>query len=308
MLEVVNALIEVNKKRYEREKLNQKIQQLHKQEIYLNGQISIVEKQLEADNIQVDLIENATISSIVDKMVNSSEEEQNKYSNQLKYIKLKDEYLKVYDEIEKLKEEIISQYSNIDNEYQSLMSIIETYILDQGGPKANKVKEILSNRDKFQVEVKELSETINVGNKLLKELNFARERLERLRKWVIKEENDNLLSSFQEHEYLDEAQDRLYKIQWLLRQYHNELKNVGSDFTDEFDISKFLMIVDYWIDDLFLDNSLGSTLEDLIDSIKKLITNIIQIDEKIRRELEESKLKVLAMNKEYEKTISDIDM
>lgn len=308
MLEVVNALIEVNKKRYEREKLNHKIQQLHKQEIYLDGQISIVEKQLEADNIKVDLIENDTISSIVDKMVNSTEEEQNKYSNQLKYIKLKDEYSKVYDEIEKLKEEIISQYSNIDNEYQSLMSIIETYIISQGGPKANRVKEILSNRDKFKIEVKELSEAINVGNKLLKELNHARERLERLRKWVIKEEHGNLLYSFQEHEYLDEAQDRLYKIQWLLRQYHNELKNVGSDFTDDFDISKFLMIVDYWIDDLFLDNSLEGSLEDLIDSIKKLISNIIQIDEMLRRELEESKLKVLAMSKEYERTISDIEM
>ena len=307
MLDVINALIDINKKRSERDRLNQRIEQLQRQEMIIKEQIVSIENELEKEIDYLSKLKQGLITNIVE-YITEEENAQKNYSNQIKYVKLQTEYKKVCSEIVRLKKEVKNNFEDIEEDYKKLVVLMEEYIIKQGGEKANKIKNILSSRYKFELEVKEYSESIKIGRELLNELNEIREKLESVQKWAQNElEEGNLISKIKKLEYIEEAQEGLYRIQWCLRQYHNSVKFFASGVHYEEKIMNYLSIVDNWIESLFLDETVTKVLDKLIISIKELITNVVQIDEKLRKELEDSKLKVKAMNIEYEKLIGSFE-
>lgn len=309
MRAISKKLNELNTKRHERDIIQKRIDQLNRQRMYVVMRLDELQRDLKEEENDLAKLEKVALSSIVNALLTSKvekleSEKQKVYMNRLKYEQTKDEYAKILKEMDKLTSQI-REYDEVEQAYLKVVEEVEQYILQFDQSEAATLRLILAQKEDFEKEYKQYDEAIKIGTEVLSELNNARKSLEKAKKWGDYDLlGGGMVATIQKYAYLDDAQEQLHKIQWIMKRYHNELN--GAQKNVEIEISEFLDVADYWIEGIFEDYSIQNAIDKLMNSLEELIAKVIQVDEIIRKELKDSHMKVEAMKLKCEKFLMSI--
>jgi hypothetical protein len=296
------ALQVLNTKRQQRDSILQRIELFEKQKVVIWFELEQYVKLVQEEERDVIFLESLTLSSIINsillnKVETLEREKKILYANQIKEVKLKEELKHINEALNQLNNEL-ETYASIDAEYRLLTEEMTMNILVNNLAKAKILDSLFKQRSEYERERIHLHESLNEGEEMLK-------RLDATKIYLIKAQNIGnysssdigIMTEVKMYHNLDEAQELLHDIQWGLRKFHNALHSLG--WHQENEIEQFLKASDYWIDGIFEDYPLKSAITKLIDNMNTLIVDILQIDQQLRKGIENS----LSMKEAVEKSI-----
>jgi len=277
----------ITRDRQTRQNIINKIERLEKQKTLLSLEIETRSKDLLKEQDELNALEKITLSSVVNailksKMEKLAKEKEQYYVECLKYERQKDELSRITREHEHLKN-ALKDFDTVEEDYQALLFDIRERIQKNNIGEAEKLDGLLEQRDLFEKEHLALKEALMESEEVLEQLHVAKKYLKKAKEWGEYDlSGGGLVATMKEFEYLDEAQELLHHIQWGIRKFHNALDTLGVH--QDMEIKRILSVSDYWLNGVFKDYSLQSAIIKLMDSMNKLIVEILKIDERLRQE------------------------
>ena len=304
-----DKFIRINDERHQRQSLLEKKQLLEKQQMMLDAQNELLYTRLMEEEKDFEQLEQMTFSSIVNDMLEAKvekliKEEEELYVLRLQYKKLQDEKRRIYDAIFNIQERL-KAFGPIEDEYEAFLNeIVSAQQEDASTSEKNQEIHAMFNQVyEYEKEKIAMNDVVIEGEWLITEVNLAKEHLEKAKLFWEKSAEGNSLSAIKEYKYVDEAQNTINKIQWGLRKFHNALNRIKL-YNDE-EVIHFLSMPDEWIRKAFQESTFGNVIESFMSSLNLLAAEIIDINNKLRQEIEQEDEKVEGMQHRIERILRE---
>ena len=152
------------------------------------------------------------------------------------------------------------------------VALVNIYGSEEEKNKILKIEEELDCRLK---EIKEIEESIDVGQDLYDEIKCAKELLESAKTWsTIDLLGGDIISSMAKHEKIDNAQKHFSKISTLLTRFNEELRDVN---ISSLNFSGMTKGMDIFFDNIFTDISVNSKINNYYNDICNLQRKVYDI-------------------------------
>ncbi|NDL66354.1 hypothetical protein [Anaerotalea alkaliphila] len=310
-MRALNArLNELNQKRHERDVLSKRLEQLGRQKLLLAMRLEALQNELKEEKSNLETLEKVTFSSVVNALLSGKvekleAEKEKVYKDQLKYEQTKDEYNQLLRELDYLSGKL-REYDAVEQSYLHVVADVEKQILKYKPSEAASLRVILGEKESHEKEIRQCQEAINLATEVLSELNMTRKNLEKAKLWGDYDvSGGGTVATIQKYAYLDEAQEQLHKIQWMLRKYHNELEGLWMKRIVDMEVGSFLEVADDWIEGVFEDRSIPNAVQKLLDSLDKLIAKVLEVDEAMRKTSGEAREKLEMVDGKLETFLTD---
>ena len=271
-----------------------------------NKKMNELKKELDKEYKDVEKLEKLSLSSILATVMKNKEEKFQK--EQQEYIMAKFKYEDQENKVNYIKQHIeniedrLLQLRNCDNEYRRLLNEKANEI--KGSSEENKLNSIEKEIDDLVMELKEIEEAQNIGNRLHVEILSAESALGSAKNWGIFDiAGGDFLSSLAKHNSIDEAQVKIKRISNLLSSFNKELGDVS---IQNISFSSGTIAFDIWFDNIFTDFSVQSEINKTLDKIINLKGKV----EKVLHNLQNENIRledcIKEKRQEYDKVLENI--
>lgn len=180
-------------------------------------------------------------------------------------------------EIEKYNREL-RNYLGIEDEYQQLIKKKQEMIINEDNHRGRRLRDLLDNVNELKLDIKEVKEAINAGEKASESLSDMREPLESAHSWGVWDMlGGGFFTDIMKHSRIEDANKISYDVQQYLKRFQKELKDVN-EFTDiEVNISSFAAFADFFFDGLFADWFVQSKINESISNVENVHDRIVNI-------------------------------
>ena len=301
MIESINReILELKEKLREYDKIaslkDSKLEELSKKK-FQGDQLMIV---LDKERKDVEKLESLSMSSMLSTILGNKYEKLDKEKQE--YIEAKLKYEEWMDNIDRLEEEVkqlkisLIDYRDIKSEYKDLISEKEELIIREGGSAGIKLKNLTMNIDESKIDIKEVSEAIDAGEKTLESLGEVRKKLKSAKGWGTWDIlGGGFISDIAKHSAINEANQISVDVQHNLEAFKKELSDVN-EFTDiQVNLSSFAQFADFFFDGIFADwfvqtkinnslNNVNGTIEKIQEIISDLDHNLVDLKQSLRKD------------------------
>lgn len=304
-IQITNAKNEVAKKYVLENKLNELKIELQKAE----EELANLENNLKKEKRDVENLKKLSLSNLISTVMGSKPDKMEKEEKE--YITAKLQYDKCQSNVNLIKSNInditnrLKGLSKCENVYANLLKKKIELINVYGDENTkNKIIYIEKNIDMYLKEMKEVDESIYVGNELLDEVRSAKKSLSSAKAWSTFDIfGGDLLSSMAKHSKIDDVQWHLSKISNLIKSFNKELKDVN---ISGISFSSSTKTFDIFFDNIFTDLSVDKHITDSYDNICVLEVKVENILSKLKRDSEDLKEIIDCKRREYDEFIKNI--
>ena len=275
-------LQQVQEKLFEKKRLEAKLSVLRSQNRSLELQISGLKRELESQQEDVLRLERVSLSGIFYSLIGQKEDRLDKekaeaYSAKLKYDTAVLEQKQVFGQIQDMEEQLRG-LASIENRYAQLLHEKTQQIRNSGTPQGEELLELESRITEKQAQKKEISEAIFAGNRAMNTVNKILSDLSDAEGWGIWDlAGGGLVSDLIKHSCLDEAQEKVQKLQEELLRFRTELADVSVDAQLQVNVDGFLRFADYFFDGLFADWAVLDHINDSQGEVTKVQCQVRQL-------------------------------
>lgn len=278
--DINNRIREIKNEVAKKQVLEKKINELKVDLYNSESDLYNLEKNLKKELDDIEKLKKLSLSSIVSTIMNNKEtkmakEEKEYITAKIEYDKCKSKVILLNKNISDIEEEL-NYLKKCENEYYKLLKekikLINTY-----GDESikQKILDIEKYIDEYLMEIKELEESISIGNILMGEIREAKKILESAKTWsTLDLFGGDLISSLAKHSKVDEAQRHFSRISNLLERFNKELNDVRINSLSFSTTSKTL---DIFFDNIFSDISVNSQINKSYEDICNLEIRVNRI-------------------------------
>lgn len=239
----------------------------------------------------VDRLETVSLRSVILAILGKKEERLDQERAELAAAILKrDLAQKELDALDQLiaeKQQIFNRCANAEAEYEQVLREKAEHISVLGGYEAEQLDALRRRISSIEVQIIELSEALTEGKKAESIAQSALDSLGSAGNWgTLDLFCDSMLFDLAKYGAMDEAKDRISRLQMQLRRFRAELADVAMDANAEIDSGGMFRFADYFFDDIFTAISSMNRIDRAKDSVSNAL---IRIRETIRALEEQSR-------------------
>lgn len=304
-IQINNAKNEVAKKYVLEKKLNDLKKELHKSEEELNK----LENNLRKEKRDIDNLKKLSLSNLMSTVMGNKAEKMEKEEKE--YIMAKIQYDSCQSKINSIKSnindttKILNSLEKYEAEYANLLKKkIELINIYGDENTKNKIIDLEEKIDSYLKEIKEINESISVGNSLIGEIAQAKKLLNSAKTWSTFDIfGGDLLTSMAKHNKIDEAQIHFSRISNLTDSFNKELSDIN---LSEVGFSATTKAFDIFFDNIFTDLSVDKHINQSYDKVCKLERSVENILRKLKSDKEKLNSEVTVTRNEYDEFIKNI--
>ena len=155
------------------------------------------------------------------------------------------------------------------------------------------LKEGLEAINELKLDIKEIKEAIEAGEKTNASLQNMKEHLNTARGWGMWDMmGGGLISNIAKHSAIEKANQIAHSTQSNLKSFQKELSDVNNFTEISVDLSSFATFADFFFDGFFVDWFVQSKINDSIDNVDNTYNKISEIVRELRKELEKLQSKL----------------
>ncbi len=188
-------------------------------------------------------------------------------------------------EIEKCNKELMN-YSGVRKEYEEAIRKKQDILINEDTDRGRKLRDLLDKLNELKLDIKEVQEAINAGDKASSALLEMRAPLDSAKGWGVWDMlGGGFFTDLMKHSKIDDANRLSYDVQHYLKIFQKELRDVNQ-FTDiEVNIGSFAKFADFFFDGLFADWFVQSKINDSISSVENVYNRVEGILSDLNRNL-----------------------
>lgn len=247
-----------------------------------NAQKIVLEDLFIKEGKDVERLEGTSISSIFLSLIGKKDEMLDKEKEE--YLSAKLKYEECLSDIKKLEEELqyskneLKNYTGLTERYNSLIKEKEERFILEGGEKGREYKEMLDKTDDLKLDIKEVNEAIQAGQRACSALEDMKKSLKTAKSWGTWDMlGGGLISDLAKHSAIDEANKIAHNSQHLLKSFEKELSDVNEFTQIEVNLSAFASFADFFFDGIFADWFVQSKINDSLNNVENTINKIESI-------------------------------
>lgn len=232
----------------------------------------------------VDRLEAVSLRSVILSILGKKEERLDQERAELAAAILKHDLArKELDALEELiaeKQQLLNRCLNAEAEYEQVLSEKAEHISVMGGREAEEIDALRRRISGIEVHIKELSEALTEGRIAESIACSALDSLGNAGNWgTLDMFCDSMLFDLAKYGAMDEAKDRISRLQMQLRRFRAELADVAMDAKMEVEAGGMFRFADYFFDDIFTAISSMNRIDRAKDSVH---TALLRIRETLR--------------------------
>ena len=310
MLEDINKHInDIKEEIAQKQVLENKLNDLNKELCKGKEELKELEYKLNKEFDDVEKLKKLSLSNIIPTIMKNKDEKMEKEEKE--YLMAKLEYDQCESKIKSLKVNIntttsrLEDLSECENEYSNLLNRkIALFNIYGDEYNKNELINMEAEIDRYLKEIKELDESISVGNSLVSEIENTKKLLESAKAWgTLDLFGGDFISSLAKHQKVDEAQRHFSRTSNLLDRFNKELRDININGLRFSTTSKTF---DIFFDNIFTDIAVNNQINKSYNDICSLQRNV----ENVLKNIKENKRKLLNIvnikRKEYEEFINNL--
>ncbi|TCJ19657.1 hypothetical protein EPD60_00615 [Flaviaesturariibacter flavus] len=170
------------------------------------------------------------------------------------------------------------QWEGADTEYESLLREKETLVLAAGDERARRLQELSDRQRSLASELREVQEAEAAGAPALQALRDVELYLKKAANWGTWDLlGGETLATWAKHDNIDDAREALYRAQYVLQSFRNELSDLGRRIEWELDLGGLTTFADYFFDNLITDWIVQQRIQRSLDATRDLGMRVQQI-------------------------------
>ena len=239
------------------------------------------------EKVDVEKLEGLSFSAVFLSLIGKKEDRLDKEREEVLAAELRYEgSLETIRELDKELKEIKNQlgnYADVRDRYNKFIEEKERLLLKDDSPQGRRLRENLDNINELKLDIKEVDEAIDAGQRAVSALNEMRDHLKSAQNWGIWDVlGGGIFVDMAKHSAIDKANEVSHKVQQLLKSFQKELSDVN-EFTDiKVNISGFTTFADFFFDGFFVDWFVQSKIRNSLDSVDGAISKINPILRNLR--------------------------
>ncbi|MCR8743937.1 hypothetical protein [Romboutsia lituseburensis] len=304
-IQINNAKNEVAKKYVLENKLNGLKLELKTAEEELTN----LENNLRKEKKDVDNLKKLSLSNLIYTVAGNKADKMEKEEKE--YVMAKLQYDKCQSNVNLIKSNISNITSRLNDlsKYEAIYANLlkkKIELINVYGDEStkNKIIYIEKNIDMYIKEMKEVDESIYVGNELLDEVRVAKKLLASAKAWSTFDIfGGDLLSYMAKHSKIDDVQWHLSKISNLIKSFNKELKDVN---ISGINFSSSTKTFDIFFDNIFTDLSVDKHITDSYDNICILEVKVENILKRLKNNRNDLNDIIESKKNEYDEFVKNI--
>lgn len=246
--------------------------------------------ELNKEKRDVEKLEGMSFSSVFLSIIGKKEDKLDKereefLAAELRYEECVESIKELEREIEDINRELIN-YSGVRRDYDRLIKEKEQLVMQDDGVKGNKLRNSLDKINELKLDIKEVREAINAGEKACSSLEEMRKHLDSAKSWGTWDIlGGGLISNIAKHSAIDDANKVAHEAQYLLKSFEKELSDVNKFTEVKVNISGFTTFADFFFDGFFVDWFVQSKIKDSLTNVENVYDKIDNIVNDLRKSL-----------------------
>ena len=266
-----------------KESLNKKLNQLQIQREELERHTEQLKKIMYNEQADVDSLEHINLKSVFYSLIGKKQDRLDKEKLEAYNAKLK--YDSALYELEVLEQDIkniklkLCEISDYEYKYAEFLNEKIQKIKLSGSAESLQIIKLEEQIANKKNDKKEIQEAILAGQKALSSANNVLSSLDSAENWgTFDLFGGGMIADMVKHNHLDDAQNKVEKLQSDLRRFKTELTDVNINADMKVNIDGFLRFADYFFDNFFTDWAVLDKInasQKNIKNIKKQIEDVI---------------------------------
>jgi len=240
-----------------------------------------LKKELQKEFEDVKRLEEGGLTSLFHDILGTKEKKLNKERQEFLAAKLKFEncqkqIINLKQELDSLTREL-QQCGNPEKDYKALLSEKEQHLKAANDGTLQKYEELLGN---YFSQKKEVNEAIHAGELAIKGLKLALESLRKAQNWgTFDMIGGGLIATAVKHSKMDDAKALIHDVQYWLRKFNRELKDVQINQVSSMDLQLdgLTTFADYFFDNLIMDWVVQSKINRSYDGCVDVLNQVSRI-------------------------------
>jgi chromosome segregation ATPase len=298
----------------EKEHIERKLKSAEELLAEYESELKDIKARLHKEEMDIKKFEGITLSNFLALLLRNKEEKLDKERQE--YIKAKIEFDQceqkmkaALDDVNLLRKKLNS-VRDADIKYKRLIEEKESDIKKFGSAVTKeRLKSMENNRLSIAMDIKELKEAVFAGERLLGAIDSANESISSAMNWGKADIfMDSMVISMAKHKKIEDAQDKLNNISYLVDKFKKELSDVSivsSEISQTITFSSFTKTFDIFFDNIFTDIAVQSKIEDSYYKLKNLNSEVENCVNRLKYKIEKDQYKLLELDMEINKLIEE---
>jgi len=238
--------------------------------------------ELEKEKADVDSLKGLNFKALFYKICGKSEEKINVEQQNLYIAAAK--YNNSLIEIAEIEKETfgyskrLQEIRNCEKQYEILLNKKKDAVKDSGNDNAHLIFESEEKIKALQIQLKELTESIQAGNNAVSICDKILSELQSAEGWGTHDlVGGGAVSHFLKHGHLDTAQDNVVYLKQAIRRFKTEIYDIKLSVDFKLNIDDSLRFADYFFDNIFTDWKVLDKIKCSIQEVKDIRAKIIRI-------------------------------
>lgn len=267
---------------FRRNKISAILEDLIKQQKDLEKKVTELKDNLEKENIDVEKLENKSLTDLFYSVLGNLEERVEKEQQEVLAAKLKHDQAitdleQVNDQITQLYKEQ-AQYRDCQYTYSNLYARKKELLMASNSETANRILDLTEQLNISKNNQKEIEEAIHAGKRVESHLENAEKSLNSAEGWGTWDIlGGGLLADMAKHSHIDDAKSEAERVQTSLMQFRTELADIKINNDIHFETDGFGKFADFFFDGLIADWCMQSRIEESLQSISNVKRQVQQV-------------------------------
>ncbi len=260
-------------------KLEAMISDLKRQLERLKNQEALLSQQWEKENKNFERISESGLSSFIYTLLGTREERIDKEEREALAAKLKLEQcrsqIRTIEDRRAQMEQEYSEKKESEFKYKQLLQKKKDMILSEHSDRAEQIFNLQKELSACEARAKEIDEAILAGNNVMNAIRRMIDHLDSAEGWSTWDLlGGGLLSDFEKHSHIDEANISSGEVNRLLSNFHSELADLQINTNQGVEIDDFLKFTDFFFDDFISDWMVRSKIVDSLRDAQELSSQV----------------------------------
>lgn len=246
-----------------------------------------LKKILAKENLDVEKLENGGLVSffysLTGRLAEKLEKEKHEaLAARLKYEQTLEDITDIRAAIEKLTLER-TNFLGSKKEYEELYKQKKRMLLEENGAHAQEIMDLTEQVNNLRINIKEIDEAIEVGQKALQHMDDALGYLSKAQGWgTFDLLGGGLVADLAKHSHLDSARAEVTEAQLALHHFQAELADVQITAEMKIDIQGFITFADFFFDGIISDWFVQTRINDSKASVEEASDQVTSILRRLR--------------------------
>ena len=264
-------------------RLEAMLKELRQQKNILGTRVEELSAQKAKEQLDVERLEKNSLVNYFYQVVGKLDEKLTKERQEAYEAAVK--YDAAYSELQAIEAELSGkemEYGRVrrsDERYQEVLKEKLEAVKLSNVPEASEILRLEAQITSLEVQLKELEEAISAGRHADQTADLILESLSSAQSWgTFDLLGGGLIADMAKHSHLDEAQEKVERLQGALRRFKTELADVEIIADMQVSIDGFLRFADYFFDGLFADWSVMNKISEArgqVENVKKQIQTVL---------------------------------